>query len=187
MDVVAHILPLDANGGKVGDDEEASIVDVVSRDRIAGWPPVLGGKQRDQILAASRRVEMLDSILAINQAIGVGADREAMRALDPRREVAAVLSPSLDRPPVERFAEAGPQERNENLVLERRIGRRPVDVEPVSEMTARLPAQDVQPLRIFGAADAHVVRNDVVNDTESMCAKGPCHLHELTMSPKLGI
>src|SRR5271163_5299495 len=53
--------------------------------------------------------------------------------------------------------------------------RRPVDVEPSGVTGLRPPFEHVEPERIVGAADAHVIRNEVENSLESLASKRMDH------------
>nr|GFD16769.1 hypothetical protein [Tanacetum cinerariifolium] len=58
--------------------------------------------------------------------------------------------------------------RQEQLPLEQRVRRIPLDVEELRIRTALAPFQQVQPPGIIGPADGHVIGNDVQNQPHTV-------------------
>jgi hypothetical protein len=61
--VIEHVVPLDPDRRQVRDDEETSVVDVVSRNRCPSRPPVLNVNELCQTVATCLAVKELKLII----------------------------------------------------------------------------------------------------------------------------
>ena len=85
-----------------------------------------------------------------------------MGVVGPDREAAFLLVEFEDElPRLELDAVLVAEQRHEQLVVEVAAVRVPVDVEPSGMSRIRAPFQHVEPERIVGAADAHMVRHEI--------------------------
>ena len=64
---------------------------------------------------------------------------------------------------------------------------RPVDVEPAGILGIGTPLQNIEPQRIVGAPDAHVIGHDVQDSPEAVSAEGLDHRPEIFLRPEFRI
>ncbi|RMS12533.1 hypothetical protein ALP75_203718 [Pseudomonas syringae pv. actinidiae] len=64
------------------------------------------------------------------------------------------------------------QKRQQQLAFQQRVRGIPLDVEEVCVRAATSPFQQVQPPRVIGAADGHVVGHDVEDQAHAVFAQG---------------
>ena len=90
------------------------------------------------------------------------ADRQLVSIVGPDREAAFLLVEfEGELPRLQHGAVLVPKKGNEELVAQVAAVRVPVDVEPSGVSRIRSPLQHVEPERIVGAADPHMVRHEI--------------------------
>ncbi len=125
------------------------------------------------------------SLVAENERIGQGTDRKLVLVVGPHGE-GAVLELERELPAPQGFAVLLAEHRREQLALTCPFSR-PVDVEPSGIARLGAPFEHVEPQRVVGAADSHMVGDKVQQATEALAAKRLDHRSKLRLRPELRI
>ena len=116
------------------------------------------------------------------------ADRQLVGVVGPDREAAFLLVEFEDElPRLEHDAVLVAEQGNEELVAEVAAVRVPVDVEPSSMSRIGSPFQHVEPERIVGAADPHMVRHEIQHLLQPVPGERRIHPVERSLIPQLGV
>src|ERR1700742_4352647 len=79
------------------------------------------------------------------------------------------------------------EERRKYFTLEIFVFRPPVDIEPSGIGGIWAPFEHIEPERIVGAADSHVVRHKIQNLSKSLSSKDRDHLGKVFFRAQLGV
>ena len=109
-------------------------------------------------------------------------DRQPVGVVRPDRE-AALVAAELERALGQRRAVGASEHGQEDLAAP----GLPVDVEPGGEAALAPPGQHVEPEAVAGAADPHVVRDDVEDRRQPLGAEGVDHGAEARLAAELGV
>ena len=116
------------------------------------------------------------------------ADRQLVGVVGPDREAAVLLVElEVELPGLQHGAVLVAEKRHQQLVAQVAAVRVPVDVEPAGIGRIRAPFQHVEPQRIVGAADAHVVRHEIQHLPEPVLRERRHHRLESRLIAQLRI
>src|SRR5580704_8325788 len=93
---------------------------------------------------------------------GQGVDRQLVSVIGPDGKTSVGFETELEFSRSELFAILRAKHRREQLA----VLRRPVDVEPAGILRIGTPLENIEPQRIVGAPDAHVIGHNVKNAPE---------------------
>ena len=79
------------------------------------------------------------------------------------------------------------EHRHEQLVVQVAAMRLPIDVEPAGVGRLRAPLEHVEPERVVGAADAHVIRHEIDEQLQICARERRDHRIELNRQPELRV
>jgi hypothetical protein len=96
-----------------------------------------------------------------NRRIVDRADRKRVRVVLDHETPFIGLERELDLAALQLLAVGRAEKRREHLAAQRRIGRMPVHVEKARVRRVAAPFENIEPPRVFRAADAHVIRHHV--------------------------
>ena len=114
---------------------------------------------------------------------GQRVDRQLVSVIGPDGETSVLFEMELEFPRSQLFAILRAKHRREQLA----VLSRPVDVEPAGILGIGTPFQNIEPQRIVGAPDAHVIGHDVQNSPEPVIAEGVDHRREIIFRPEFRI
>ena len=106
-----------------------------------------------------------------------------MSVIGPDGETSVGFEMELEFPRSQLLAILRAEHRREQLA----VLSRPVDVEPAGILGIGTPLQNIEPQRIVGAPDAHVIGHDVQNSPEPVIAEGVDHRREIILRPEFRI
>ena len=113
------------------------------------------------------------------------ADRQLVGSVGPDREGAVLgIEPEVQVSRHKLRAVVVTEDRHEKLVVEVAAIRVPIDVEPPRIFGVRTPFEDIEPERIIGPADPHVVRHEIEDLLETDLAERLVQPRERRRTPQ---
>ena len=114
---------------------------------------------------------------------GQRVDRQLVSIIGPDGETSVLFEMELEFSRSQLFAILRAKHRREQLA----VLSRPVDVEPAGILGVGTPLQNIEPQRIVGAPDAHVIGHNVQDSPEPVIAEGFDHRREIILRPEFRI
>jgi hypothetical protein len=124
------------------------------------------GRLRIRIVLIGQGGELLSQrferfIAAQNQRVIAWADREAVFVVLRIKRSVFGIELQRQRAGLQGFAIIAAQKRHQQLALEQGVGRVPLDIEKFAVGAQAAPLEQVQPPRVIGTANGHVVGDNV--------------------------
>src|SRR4029450_1889166 len=137
----------------------------------------------DRLLACAR----LRNGFLHNLAVAVGSDGQPMFEVPDGEASLPGIVPKLDFATFKRLAIGASENRNEDAAARTCRQRVPIDIERSSSRGFRSPFQDVEPPRIVGVMDAHMVGNEIENEAHIRPLESSGYAPKGVLAAELGI